>query len=561
MATVSSILNSATRRVNVAVGSNNRIASACAFDRVQESSLNARLTSLNPDLKNMVLPNGAIIFVFEKDGQLHFLMHTDIVITDPKRLIDPNTFNALNLTAPIPAGFRKGTVFVLIRHEQGFHNLPLSDCEKYLKDHPEMIDQMLEKARTRNSQIDLSALDEQERFQLAVRTLCQDSSLTPKGRDDAVATATKLKALIDSSCLLPPKMTFLCSELQRTQETAGIVAAHFGHKGPIYAHAALNEINRQMQSPYWSLGMPQRVHAENSHATVYQLATSILKVQLAMSEQEWDQASPEVRKPFEDQVRAIRDENIPCNDGPTSFSGIPIVHRECTLPFDGDLIRALPRISNILHFCSGNKRKLLDFEGVFGKHLCMVSYEGDEAQGKPLYVAKSKATKMFHHLSASVLTEDVAVGRYDRESAADALIKFHVEEAAEDGVSLKKKLEERFGGAEFFSYRSSCVFTDGTRTFKTWAIARCTLKELTKEEKEGVVGDIDPFVVVHEIETWRQIDDNDPQPVGSITFDASDNLSIGQWQKVDPKNRSKLHPRYHALYQMKLELAQLGIMW
>lgn len=555
------IFTASTRRFVIGVTSNNRLVSCTATDRRSERALNELLHSINPELKNMVNPNGVIMFGVEEDGLIRFYMHTDIHITDLKRFVDPKTFNAMELTAPIPSGFRKGTVFVLIRHGQAWHNKSEADCDKLLRENPEMFAQMLELAQKRDTDIDLSTLDHEGKLKLALRTLRQDAALTPQGQEEALAAAMKLKALFDSSFVMPPQMTFLCSELQRTQQTAAIIASHLGHNGPIYACAALNELNREMNSEYWSLGTEQRAVAESMSASMYQYVTSILKEPPQMSEQEWTEAPQEFREPFEKRVKSILAENKPCFDGSSSFCGLPIVHRACALPFDGDLIKALPRISNILHFCSGNKRKLLDIEAVFGKNLVMVPFKGDEAQGKPLYVASAKAIKMHNDLDAPVMTEDVSVGKWGRDSAAAALIKYHVEEAAEEGVTLKMKLEERFGGAEFFSYRSSCVFTDGTRTIKTWTRARCTLKELTEDEKKGVVGDIDPYVVVHEIETFRQINDSEPEPVGSIAFDASDGLSIGQLQAQDPKNRFKLHPRNFALHEMKQLLSELGVMW
>lgn len=545
------------------VSSNNRLISCTSTDRMSESALKKLLQKVNSLVKNMVFANGVIIFVFERDGLLHFHMHTDLILTDTERLrfIDPDTFNAMHLTAPIPSGFRKGTVCGFLRHGQGHHNTPEAECDKFLRGNPEMVDQMLELALKRDSKIDLSTLDHEGKLKVALKTLRQDADLTRLGQAEALAAATKIKALIDSSCLLPLPMTFFSSKLKRTQWTTAIIASHLGHKGPIYAHDAFNEIHREMNSEYWSLGTKQRAVAESMNAPMYEYVTSILKDPLQMSEQEWNEAAPEFREPYENRVKAILDENTPCNDGPTSYCGLPIVHRACTLPFDGDLIKALPRISNIVTICSGNKRKLLDFEAVFGKHLVMVPYKGDEAQGKPLYVANAKAIKMHEEQGVHVLTEDVSVSKWGQESAAGSLIKYHVEEASEEGVSLKKKLEERFGGAEFFSYQSSCVFTDGTRTIKTWTKARCTLKELNEEEKKGVVGDIDPFVVVHEIETWRQINDSEPELVGSMVFDASDGLSIGQKQAQDPKNRSLLHPRYFALHEMKQLLSNHGVMW
>jgi hypothetical protein len=555
------IFPASTRHFVLVLTSNNKAVSFISTDRQSESALKKILQSINPRLKNMVLPNGGIFFGVEEDGLIRFYMHTDIKITDPGRFIDPDTFNAMRLTAPIPSGFRKGTVFVLIRHGQAWHNKPPAECDKFLRENPEIVAQMLELAQKRDTDIDLSTLDDEGKLKLALKTLRQDAALTPQGQEEALAAAMKLKALIDSSFVMPPQMTILSSELQRTQHSAAIIASHLGHTGPIYACAALNEINREMNSEYWSLGTKQRAVAESMSASMYQYVTSILKDPPQMSEQEWNKAPREFREPFENRVYAILAENTPCNDGPSSFCGLPIVHRACALPFDGDLIKALPRISYVLHFCSGNKRKLLDIEAVFGKNLVMVPFKGDEAQGKPLYVASAKAIKMHNDLDAPVMTEDVSVGKWGQDSAAAALIKYHVEEASEENVSLKMKLEERFGGAEFFSYRSSCVFTDGTRTIKTWTIARCTLKELTQEEKKGVVGDIDPYVVVHEIQTWRQINDSEPEPVGSIAFDASDGLSIGQWQAQDPKNRFKLHPRNFALHEMKQLLSELGVMW
>ena len=555
------IFTASTRLFVIGVTSNNRAVLLTSTGCKSESALKTLLQSINPRLKNMVFPNGVILFGVEEDGLIRFYMHTDIKITDPDRFIDPDTFNAMRLTAPIPSGFRKGTVFVIIRHGQAWHNKPPAECDKFLRENPEIVDQMLELAQKRDTDIDLSTLDHEGKLKLALRTLRQDAALTPQGQEEALAAAMKLKALFDSNFVLPPRMTFLCSELQRTQPTAAIIASHLGHKGPIYAHDAFNEINREMNSEYWSLRTKQRAVAESMNASMYEYVTSILKDPPQMSEQEWNEAAPEFHEPFENRVKSILAENTPCFDGPSSFCGLPIVHRACALPFDGDLIKALPRISYVLHFCSGNKRKLLDIEAVFGKNLVMVPFKGDEAQGKPLYVASAKAIKMHNDLDAPVMTEDVSVGKWGRDSAAAALIKYHVEEAAEEGVTLKMKLEERFGGAEFFSYRSSCVFTDGTRTIKTWTIARCTLKELTEDEKKGVVGDIDPYVVVHEIQTWRQINDSEPEPVGSIAFDASDGLSIGQLQAQDPKNRFKLHPRNFALHEMKQLLAQLGIIW
>ena len=555
------IFTASTRLFVIGVTSNNRAVLLTSTGCKSESALKTLLQSINPRLKNMVFPNGVILFGVEEDGLIRFYMHTDIKITDPDRFIDPDTFNAMRLTAPIPSGFRKGTVFVIIRHGQAWHNKPPAECDKFLRENPEIVDQMLELAQKRDTDIDLSTLDHEGKLKLALRTLRQDAALTPQGQEEALAAAMKLKALFDSNFVLPPRMTFLCSELQRTQPTAAIIASHLGHNGPIYACAALNELNREMNSEYWSLGTEQRAVAESMSASMYQYVTSILKDPPKLSEQEWNEAPQEFREPFENRVKSILAENTPCFDGPSSFCGLPIVHRACALPFDGDLIKALPRISYVLHFCSGNKRKLLDIEAVFGKNLVMVPFKGDEAQGKPLYVASAKAIKMHNDLDAPVMTEDVSVGKWGRDSAAAALIKYHVEEAAEEGVTLKMKLEERFGGAEFFSYQSSCVSTDGTRTIKTWTKARCTVKELNEEEKKGVVGDIDPFVVVHEIETWRQIDDSEPELVGSMVFDASDGLSIGQKQAQDPKNRSLLHPRYFALHEMKQLLSELGVMW
>jgi hypothetical protein len=550
-----------TRHIGFLITSNNRLVSATSTDRMSESDLKKLLQSINSKLKNMVFPNGIIIFVFEQDGLIHFCMHTDIQITDRTRFIDPETFNAMHLTAPIPSGFRKGTVFVLIRHGQAWHNKPPTECDKFLRENPEMVVQMLELAQKRDTDIDLSTLDDEQKLKLALKTLCQDAALTPQGEEEALAAATKLKALIDSSFVMPPSMTFLSSQLQRAQKTAAIIASHLGHNGPIYACDALNELNREMNSEYWSLGTEQRAVAESMNASMYQYVTSILKDPPNLSEQEWNEAPQEYREPFENRVNAILAENRPCNDGSTSFCGLPIVHRACALPFDGDLIKALPRISNVLHFCSGNKRKLLDIEGVFGKNLVMVPFKGDEAQGKPLYVASAKAIKMHNDLNAPVMTEDVALGKWGQVSSASSLIKDHVEEAATEGMTLKQKLEERFGGAKFYNYRSTSVFIDGSRTIKTWSMARCTLKELTEEEKEGVDGNIDPYVVVHEIQTFRQINNSEPEPVGSIAFDASDGLSIGQWQAQDPKNRFKLHPRYFALHEMKQLLSEHGVMW
>jgi hypothetical protein len=555
------IFPASTRRLVIGSTSNNRIASLTSTDRQSESVLKTLLQSINPRLKNMVLPNCVIIFCVKEDGLIRFYMHKDIKITIPDRFIDPDTFNAMRLTAPIPSGFRKGTVFVLIRHGQAWHNKPPAECDKFLRENPEIVAQMLELAQKRDTDINLSTLDDDQKLKLALKTLRQDAALTPQGEEEALTAAMKLKALFDSSFVMPPQMTFLCSELQRTQKTAAIIASHLGHTGPIYACAALNELNREMNSEYWSLGTEQRAVAESMIASMYQYVTSILKDPPNLSEQEWNEAPQEYREPFENRVNAILAENTPCFDGPSSFCGLPIVHRACALPFDGDLIKALPRISNVLHFCSGNKRKLLDIEAVFGKNLVMVPFKGDEAQGKPLYVASAKAIKMYNDLDAPVMTEDVSLGKWGQVSTASSLVKDHVEEAATEGVTLKQKLEERFGGAKFYNYQSTCVFKDGSHTIKTWTKARCTLKELTEEEKNGVVGDIDPYVVVHEIQTFRQINDSEPEPVGSIAFDASDGLSIGQWQAQDPKNRSKLHPRYFALHEMKQLLSNHGVMW
>lgn len=549
------------KRFVIVITSNNRMVSSVSTDRILHHALIGLIESKNPLLKNMVFQNGVVIFAFEHEGMLNFRMHTDIQITDPNRFIDPDTFNSLNLRAHIPSGFQKGTVYVLIRHGQAWHNKPEAECDEFLRTNSKMFDQMLELALKRDSEIDLSALDDEEKFKLALKTLRQDAALTPQGEEEALLTAMKLKTFFESTFLVVPPITFLSSQLQRAQKTAAIIASHLGHNGPIYGCAALNEINREMNSTYWSLDHQSRDVAESMVQPMYKYVTSILKDPPQIDESDWKKASSEFREPFEIRVRSILAENTPCFDGPSSFCGLTIVHRARALPFDGDLIKALPRISNVLHFCSGNKRKLLDIEAVFDKNLVMVPFKGDEAQGKPLYVAEVKAIKMHDDLGAPVLTEDVALGEWGRDSAADALIKYHVEEAAEENVSLKRKLEERFGGAKFYNYQSTCVFTDGTHTIRTWTKARCTLKELTEEDKKGVNGDIDPYGVVHEIQTFRQINDSEPEPVDSIAFDASDGLSIGQWQAQDPKNRSKLHPRYFALHEMRQLLSKHGVMW
>ena len=142
------------------VTSNNRLVSCTSTDRMSESALKKLMQNVNPLLKNMVFANGVIIFVFERDGLLHFHMHTDIILTEAEKLrfIDPDTFNAMHLTAPIPSGFRKGTVFGFLRHGQGHHNTPEAECDKFLRGNPEMVDQMLELALKRDSKIDLSTL-------------------------------------------------------------------------------------------------------------------------------------------------------------------------------------------------------------------------------------------------------------------------------------------------------------------------------------------------------------------------------------------------------------------
>jgi hypothetical protein len=550
-----------TERFVFVITSNNRMVSSVSTDRILHRELIGLIESKNPLLKNMVFQNGVVIFAFEHEGMINFRMHTDIQITDPNRFINPDTFNSLNLRAHVPSGFQKGTVYVLIRHGQAWHNKPEAECDEFLRENPEIVAQMLELAQKRDSKIECVRIDDEQKLKLALKTLRQDAALTPQGEEEALLTAKKLKTFFESTFLVVPPITFLSSELQRTQETAAIIASHLGHTSPIYACAALNEINREMNSTYWSLDHQSRDVAESMVESMYKYVTSILKDPPQISESDWKKASSEYREPFETRVRSILAENKPCLDGPSSFCGLPIVHRACALPFDGDLIKDLPRISNILHFCSGNKRKLLDIQAVFGKFLVMVPFKGDEVQGKPLYVAEVKAKKMHDDLGAPVLTEDVALGKWGRDSAADALIKYHVEEAAEENVSLKMKLEERFGGAIYCNYQSTCVFTNGTRTIKTLSKARCTLKELTEEETKGVVGNIDPYVVVREIQTFRQINDSEPEPVGSIAFDASEGLSIGQWQARDAGNRSKLHPRYYALYEMRQLLSKHGVMW
>jgi len=552
---------SESTRLVIAVASMNRIVSCTATNHINEITVNALLNSINPGLKNLVFQNCCIILGIKEGDSIRFYMHADIVISAPTRFVSPKVFNAMRLTVPIPSGHREGTVYVFLRHGQAWHNKPPAECDKFLRENPEIVAQMLELAQKRNSNIDLSALDEQQKIDLARKTLCQDAVLTPQGEEETLDTAAKLKALIDSGFLMPPKMTFLCSELQRTQQTAAIIASHLGHQGPIYVSPALNELHREINSQHWSLGTEQRVVAESRDSSMFKFATSILRNPLQITQQEWDDATDEFREPFERRVKAILAENTPCHDGPSSFCGLPIVHRACMLPFNGDLMEALPRISNIVTFCSGNKRKLLDIGAVFGNNLVMVPFQKNEPQGKPLYVATTKANKMHKKLGVPVVTEDVSLGKCGQDSAASSLIKDHVDEAMKEGMTLKQKMEERFGRTDFYNYQSTCVFFDGTVTIITLSQARCTLKELNEKEKEGVVGDIDPFVVVHEIKTWRQIDDSEPEPVGSIAFDASEGLSIGQWQKQDAKNRSQMHPRYFALHEMHQLLSERGVMW
>jgi bisphosphoglycerate-dependent phosphoglycerate mutase len=544
-----------------------------------EAEINRQLKPFN--LPNLVLPTGVILYGSRKGDVIRFEMDTRIKNIDLRRFISPNQFNEItenSFTIPINPDFKKGTLLIIVRHGKSGHNELEDVVQKNLGENTDLVDELLTLAQKRNPDLDFSQLTKEENLKLAFDTYRQDAELTPTGIEEVKASACLIESFLNHNFLMRPQMILLSSHLERTKQSAGLIGSHLGYKGVIIPIADANESDREIGATYWHMGTPQRdivnemkrIRGSNMslrdksnalESMMFEAVTTILKNPPKLSREEWEQLASKDREPLEERVRKVWRENIPCCDGPSTQYGIPIVYRPGSYKDYGDLIKALSRYSKILHFCSGNKRKLMDIEGVFGKHLCMVPYEGDEAQGKPLYVASAKAIKMHKKLDSYVLTEDVSMGEYGRESAADALIKYHVEEAAGDGVSLKTKMERRFGGAEFYSYRSSCVFTDGTRTFKTWSIAKCTLKELTKEEKEGVVGDIDPFVVVYEIETWRQIDDNDPQPVGSIVFDASDNLSIGQKQAQDPQNRFKLHPRIFALREMKLELAQLGIMW
>jgi broad specificity phosphatase PhoE len=557
-------LTSASRIVFV-VTSNNKLVSCTATDRQSESALKKLLQSINPKLKNMVFPNGVIIFAFEQDGLLHFHMHTDIEITNPNHT-DPETFNLLQLTAPIPSGFRKGTVFVLIRHGQAWHNKPPAECDKFLRGNPEMVAQMLELAQKRDSDIDLSTLDYEQKIKLALKTLRQDAALTPQGQEEGLAIATKLNALIDSSCLLPPPMTFFSSKLERTQNTAAIIASHLGHTGPIYACAALNEINREMFSEYWSLGTKQRAVAESMNASMYEYVTSILKDPPQMSE-EWNEAAPEFREPFENRVNAILAENTPCFDGPTSFCGLPIVHRACTLPFDGDLINALPRISNIVAICSGNKGKMNDIRGVLGDNLTLESFDKPEIQELPLLVAEQKARTMHKELGGqSVFVEDVSVGDHEWPSVSDANIKGYIKEAEARKLSLPQYLEKRYGGVKEFNYQSTCVSmcvgVDGNPlVITTWCQAICELKHLSKEEKEKLVGDIDPYAKVKSRKTWSQVNSEKPVLVGFEEFDACDGLSVAEKQKLDPSYRRMLHPREAAVKAQKDLWIAHGIMW
>jgi hypothetical protein len=564
------IFPASTSRFVIGSTSNNRVVSFTATDRWSERALNELLQSIKPILNNMVLPNGGIIFGVEEDGSIRFYMHSDINITDPDRFIDPDTFNAMRLTAPIPSGFRKGTVFVLLRHGQAWHNKPHADCLKFLRENPEIVAQMLELAQKRDTEIDLSTLDDEEKLKLALKTLRQDAALTPQGQEEALAAAMKLKALFDSSFVMPPQITFLCSKLQRTQHSAAIIASHLGHTGPIYACAALNEINREMKSEYWSLGTKQRAVAESMSASMYQYVTSILKDPPQMSEQEWNEAAPEFREPFVKRVNAILDENTPCNDGPSSFCGLPIVHRACALPFDGDLIKALPRISNIVAICSGNKGKLNDIQGVLGDDITLVSFNRHEIQELPVPVTIDKAKAMHYELgNQAVLVEDVSVGEPGFPSVSDANIKGYINEAKARGLSLPEYLKKRYAGVSEFNYQSTCVSIcvgpDGSQlVFITWCQAIVTLKELkdlTQEERKKLIGDIDPHAVVQRHETWSQVNSEEPVLVGSKKFDASDELSIAQKQNLDPSYRCMLHPRHAAVRALKDLWIAHGIMW
>jgi hypothetical protein len=544
-----------------------------------EAEINRRLEPFN--LSNLVFPTGVILYGYQKENVIHFEMDTRIENIDLRRFISPDQFNEItetSFTIPITPDFKKGTLLIIVRHGKSGHNELEDAVQKNLGENPDLVAELLTLAQKRNPDLDFSLLTKEEELTLAFDTYRQDAELTPTGVEEVKASACLIESFLNRNFLIRPQMILLSSHLKRTMQSAGLIGFHLGYKGVIIPIADANESDREIGATYWHMGTPQRdivnemkrirgskmSPRDKSNALesmMFEAVTTILKNPPKLSREEWEQLASKDREPLEKRVRRVWGENIPCCDGPSTQYGIPIVYRPGSYKDYGDLIKALSRISNIFHICSGNKRKLLDIEAVFGKHLVMVPYKGDEAQGKPLYVARAKAIKMHKELDSYVLVEDVSMGRHDRESAADALIKFHVDEAAEEGVSLKKKMEERFGKAEFYSYRSSCVFTDGTRTIKTWAIARCTLKELTEEEKKDVNGDIDPFTVVHEIETWRQIDDSEPELVGSTVFDASDNLSIGQKQKIDPKNRSLLHPRYFALNEMVELLAQLGIMW
>ncbi len=188
------IFPASSRHLVVVTTSNNRLVSATSTDRMPESTLRALLQSINSGLQNMVFPNGVVIVVFEQDVKLHFRMHTDIIITDSKRFIDPDTFNTMRLTAPIPPSFRKGTVLVLIRHGQAWHNKPPAECDKLLRENPEMVAQMLELAQKRDTDINLSSLDDEQKINLALETLRQDAALTPQCQEEALTAATKLKA-------------------------------------------------------------------------------------------------------------------------------------------------------------------------------------------------------------------------------------------------------------------------------------------------------------------------------------------------------------------------------
>lgn len=247
----------------------------------------------------------------------------------------------MNLSVPLPKGYRENTVYAIIRHRKAYHNATKDELINLWIDvlttdqQNEYAQKAMDRFTTKgHTQEEWKALPFGEQVALSIKEMRYDAPLTEEGRNEARQASGQLRTYINAT-YPGAVVNVYTSPLYRAYETASFLIngwidndCAFSFTPTVNANfRELIEINRAMQSANHALGTPERAIAESSKRTMDEYVLTILKN--PPTKDIWATMSPTERQPFYDSVDDVLAENVPLlvKKRPSTLNGVPICHK------------------------------------------------------------------------------------------------------------------------------------------------------------------------------------------------------------------------------------------